>query len=82
MSTSEKDWIKANSDGSVAEDRFGFGALIRDSSGNCLKALSSRVIVSSMGILELKWIVAGARLCVSHNAVKVWSESDSTTAIT
>ncbi|KAK1302693.1 hypothetical protein QJS10_CPB12g01020 [Acorus calamus] len=73
-------WVKANSDGSLSEDRFGFGAITRNSSGDCVQAIAARTRAASINLLELKGILAGLRLN-RGNTSKVWSESDSTTAV-
>ncbi|KAK1273201.1 hypothetical protein QJS04_geneDACA023308 [Acorus gramineus] len=74
-------WVKVNSDSSKSDDRFAFGALVRDCSGNCLSALSARVRAASINILELKGLVEGLRFCSSIQASRVWLETDSTTVI-
>ncbi|KAK1280618.1 hypothetical protein QJS04_geneDACA020589 [Acorus gramineus] len=74
-------WLKLNSDGSRSDDRFSYGVLVRDSSGFCFEALSTRVRADSINLLELKGLVEGMQLCHSLRASRVWLESDSTTAI-
>ncbi|KAK1278312.1 hypothetical protein QJS04_geneDACA023361 [Acorus gramineus] len=74
------DWVKANSDGSLSEDRFGYGAITRNSSGDCIQTIAARTRAASINLLELKGILD--ELCLSKgNTSKVWSESDSTTAV-
>ncbi|KAK1314284.1 hypothetical protein QJS10_CPA06g00011 [Acorus calamus] len=61
-----------------------FGAVIRDPNGDCLSALAARTNAASINVLELKGTAHGLKLY--HNLgypsqLKVWSESDSSTAI-
>ncbi|KAK1316022.1 hypothetical protein QJS10_CPA05g01454 [Acorus calamus] len=74
-------WFKANSDGSLSDDRYGFGALLQTHSGECIQALSACVRACSINILELKGVVAGVTLAQSSKASHVWSETDSTTVV-
>ncbi|KAK1308283.1 hypothetical protein QJS10_CPA09g00726 [Acorus calamus] len=74
-------WIKANSDGSRSENRYGFGALIRNSDGHCVSATSARIRACSINLLELKGVVAGMKLAQRMGAQQIWSETDSTTAV-
>ncbi|KAK1279269.1 hypothetical protein QJS04_geneDACA014865 [Acorus gramineus] len=74
-------WLKANSDGFVSDDHFGYGALIRDHHEDSFEALSARTRASSINLLDLKGVVAVIKLSIVHGASKVWSESDSITAI-
>ncbi|KAK1279308.1 hypothetical protein QJS04_geneDACA023006 [Acorus gramineus] len=75
-----EDWVKVNSDRALGDDRFAFGAVVRDTHGECLSAMAARTRAASINILELQGILAGLRLCRGfHN--KVWSESNSSTAV-
>ncbi|KAK1281477.1 hypothetical protein QJS10_CPB22g00855 [Acorus calamus] len=47
-------WIKANSDGSVSDDRYGFGVIVRGPSGDCKQTIAARSRAASIDILELK----------------------------
>ncbi|KAK1325218.1 hypothetical protein QJS10_CPA01g01567 [Acorus calamus] len=47
-------WIKINSDGSLGDDCFAVGVVIRDPSGDCLLAMAARTRVASINVLELK----------------------------
>ncbi|KAK1311822.1 hypothetical protein QJS10_CPA07g00882 [Acorus calamus] len=77
----QEGWIKINSDGSKADDRFAYGALIRDHRGDCLQALTARVRAASINILELKGLVEGLSLCSSLITPRIWLETDSTTVV-
>ncbi|KAK1283225.1 hypothetical protein QJS10_CPB21g01807 [Acorus calamus] len=70
-------WVKINSDGSLGEDRYGFGAVVRDSRGDCVLAMVERSQAASINILELKGLLAGLRLQNLPRSL-VWSKSDST----
>ncbi|KAK1300235.1 hypothetical protein QJS10_CPB13g01231 [Acorus calamus] len=80
MGPSPPGWVKINSDGSLGEDRYGFGAVVRDSRGDCLLAMAERSQAASINILELKGLLAGMRLQNLPGSL-VWSESDSTTVV-
>ncbi|KAK1326764.1 hypothetical protein QJS10_CPA01g01971 [Acorus calamus] len=73
-------WIKINSDGSLGDDRYGFGAVARDPRGDCILAMAKRSQAASINILELKGLLAGLRLQNLPGSL-VWSELDSTTVV-
>ncbi|KAK1286204.1 hypothetical protein QJS10_CPB20g00805 [Acorus calamus] len=77
----QEGWIKINSDGSKAANRFAYGALIRDHRGDCLQALTARVRAASINILEFKGLVEGLSLCSSLITPRIWLETDSTTVV-
>ncbi|KAK1272252.1 hypothetical protein QJS04_geneDACA014659 [Acorus gramineus] len=60
---------------------FGFGALLRNSAGDCVRATLARVRACLINLLELKGVVAGVQLAKSMDAHQVWSETDSTTVV-
>ncbi|KAK1307775.1 hypothetical protein QJS10_CPA09g01182 [Acorus calamus] len=77
-------WIKINSDGSLGDDRFAYGAVVRDYFGNGLMALAAHTRFAPINVLELQGIAEGLKLCLRLGNVhhmKFWSESDSTTVI-
>ncbi|KAK1287415.1 hypothetical protein QJS10_CPB19g00634 [Acorus calamus] len=74
-------WIKSNSDGSLSDDRGGYGAPLRDANANLLVGVAGRSHLPSINLLELKGIEAGLFLSIRHGFNRVWFESDSTTAI-
>ncbi|KAK1304908.1 hypothetical protein QJS10_CPB11g01218 [Acorus calamus] len=57
-------WMKANSDGSLTEDRGGYGALLRDNASNLIVGIAGRSSLPSINLLELQGIVAGLSLGV------------------
>ncbi|KAK1325788.1 hypothetical protein QJS10_CPA01g01583 [Acorus calamus] len=63
-------WVKCNSDGSLSDDRAGFGALLRDSQGKFLIGQASRVPPASINHLELLGVKSGALLCLQLNLSK------------
>ncbi|KAK1320924.1 hypothetical protein QJS10_CPA03g00867 [Acorus calamus] len=66
-------WVKANSDGSVSDDRYGFGAIVRGPFGDCKQAIAARSRATSNNILELKGILAGLRLCKEYGLKRDFS---------
>ncbi|KAK1288055.1 hypothetical protein QJS10_CPB19g00491 [Acorus calamus] len=72
-------WVKCNSDGSLSDDRAGFGALLCDSQGKFLIGQASRVPPASINHLELLGVKSGALLCLQLNLSKVQFATDSTT---
>ncbi|KAK1268719.1 hypothetical protein QJS04_geneDACA008217 [Acorus gramineus] len=74
-------WFKLNTDGSLADDRGGYGALIRNEHAEFVIGLAGRLDLPSINLLELKAIEKGVDLGLSINLTKLWIESDSTTAI-
>ncbi|KAK1302596.1 hypothetical protein QJS10_CPB12g01264 [Acorus calamus] len=72
-------WVKCNSDGSLSEDRAGFGALIRDPQGNFIIGEAARVPTASINHLELLGVKCGAQLCLKLNLTKVQFATDSST---
>ncbi|KAK1319889.1 hypothetical protein QJS10_CPB04g01706 [Acorus calamus] len=71
--------VKCNSDGSLSDDRAGFGALIRDPKGNFIIGETARVPAASINNLELLGVKCGALLCLNLNLRKVQFATDSTT---
>ncbi|KAK1299709.1 hypothetical protein QJS10_CPB13g01384 [Acorus calamus] len=74
-------WVKINSNGSRCDDRFGYGAIVRDPNGDCLAAAAAsppyffkgpwfylKVRAASIDILELKGLVEGLHLSLSSMA--------------
>ncbi|KAK1309975.1 hypothetical protein QJS10_CPA08g00990 [Acorus calamus] len=76
-----KGWIKSNSDGSLSEDRGGYGALLRNDSSNFLVGSAGRSSLPSINLLELKGIISGLTLGLLLGSPKICFESDSTTAL-
>ncbi|KAK1300408.1 hypothetical protein QJS10_CPB13g01120 [Acorus calamus] len=74
-------WIKSNSDGSLSEDRGGYGALLRDTTSNLIVGVAGSSPLPSINLLELKGIQTSLLLSIQHGYNCVWFESDSTTAI-
>ncbi|KAK1270111.1 hypothetical protein QJS04_geneDACA020970 [Acorus gramineus] len=74
-------WLKLNTDGSLADDPGGYGALIRNSNGDYITSLAGRLDLPSINLLELKAIEQGVLLGSSICAHKLWIECDSTTAL-
>ncbi|KAK1256495.1 hypothetical protein QJS04_geneDACA001486 [Acorus gramineus] len=68
-------------DGSLADDRGGYGALIRNSNSEFITGLAGRLDLPSINLLELKAIEQGVLLGSSIHAHKLWIESDSITAL-
>ncbi|KAK1295842.1 hypothetical protein QJS10_CPB15g00882 [Acorus calamus] len=77
----EPGWLKLNTDGSLSDDRGGYGALIRNDSSGFLSGLAGRQDLPSINLLELKAIERGIWLSSQIGASKLWIESDSTTAL-
>lgn len=77
----EDGWLKLNTDGSLAEERGGYGALIRNHKADFLLGLAGRLDLPSINLLELKAIEQGVKLCNMTQVQKLWIESDSTTAL-
>ncbi|KAK1295552.1 hypothetical protein QJS10_CPA16g00372 [Acorus calamus] len=63
-------WVKCNSDGSLSDDRVGFGALLHDSQGQFLIGQTSLVPLASINHLELLGVKSGALLCLQLNLDK------------
>ncbi|KAK1259493.1 hypothetical protein QJS04_geneDACA023252 [Acorus gramineus] len=77
-------WVKINSDGSKGDDRFGYGAIVRDPNGDCLVAVAVRSCAASINILELQGMAYGLKLCTglpNSNKLSIWAETDSTTVV-
>ncbi|KAK1302594.1 hypothetical protein QJS10_CPB12g01266 [Acorus calamus] len=75
------DWLKLNTDGSLADDRGGYGAVIRNDRAEFLIGLAGRLDLPSINLLELKAIEKGIWLGIQLGASHLWVESDSTTAL-
>ncbi|KAK1325736.1 hypothetical protein QJS10_CPA01g00793 [Acorus calamus] len=73
-------WHKLNTDGSLADDRGGYGALLRDEKADFIIGLAGRLDLPSINLLELKAIEQGVVLGCSISVKKLWIETDSTTA--
>ncbi|KAK1282399.1 hypothetical protein QJS10_CPB22g00244 [Acorus calamus] len=80
MPLSSPDLMVFLQDGSLGDDRYAFGAVVRDAQGDCLTAIAARTRAASINILELQGILVGLRLCRGFHT-KVWSETDSSMAI-
>ncbi|KAK1277813.1 hypothetical protein QJS04_geneDACA016557 [Acorus gramineus] len=74
-------WTKLNTDGSMADDRGGYGALIRNSNSDCLLGLAGRLDLPTINLLELKAIEQRVLLSCTLKVQKLWIESDSTMAL-
>ncbi|KAK1307975.1 hypothetical protein QJS10_CPA09g00777 [Acorus calamus] len=75
-------WVKSNSDGSKGDDKYGYGAIVRDHWGDCLSAIAVRSSAASINILELKGLAYGLQLSAAlpnTEALSVWVKTDSTT---
>ncbi|KAK1306945.1 hypothetical protein QJS10_CPA10g01775 [Acorus calamus] len=59
---SDDGWLKLNTDGSLADDRGGYGALIRNSNSDFQIGLAGRLDLPSINLLELKAIEKGVML--------------------
>ncbi|KAK1321207.1 hypothetical protein QJS10_CPA03g00057 [Acorus calamus] len=77
----EDGWLKLNTDGSLADDRGGYGALIRNSNSEFQLGLAGRLDLPTINLLELKAIEQGVKLSSTMQACKLWIETDSTTAL-
>ncbi|KAK1280639.1 hypothetical protein QJS04_geneDACA014229 [Acorus gramineus] len=77
----EEGWLKLNTDGSLANDRGGYGAIIRNPQAEFTIGLAGRLDLPSINLLELKAIEQGVWLGIFIEASKLWIESDSTTAL-
>ncbi|KAK1309219.1 hypothetical protein QJS10_CPA09g00486 [Acorus calamus] len=75
------DWFKLNTDGSLADDRGGYGALVRNNKGDFIIGLAGRLDLPSINLLELKAIERGVLIGIAKGVDKLWIESDSTTAL-
>ncbi|KAK1324926.1 hypothetical protein QJS10_CPA01g01651 [Acorus calamus] len=73
-------WIKLNSDGSLSEDRGGYGALLRTHEADFIYGIAGRIDLPSINLLELKAIEEGLWLAIRLNFPSIWIETDSTTA--
>ncbi|KAK1314954.1 hypothetical protein QJS10_CPA06g01230 [Acorus calamus] len=58
----ELSWLKANSDGSLSEDRGGYGALIRNERGDFLIGVAGQCGLPSINLLEFKGLLAGLEI--------------------
>ncbi|KAK1261670.1 hypothetical protein QJS04_geneDACA020349 [Acorus gramineus] len=74
-------WLKLNTDGLLANDRGGYGALIRNNRVEYVMGIAGRLDLPSINLLELKAIEQGVWLARSIEATRIWIESDSTTAL-
>ncbi|KAK1297392.1 hypothetical protein QJS10_CPB15g00822 [Acorus calamus] len=77
----EDGWLKLNTDGSLANDRGGYEALIRNSNSEFQLGLAGRLDLPTINLLELKAIEQGVKLSSTMQACKLWIEIDSTTAL-
>ncbi|KAK1302942.1 hypothetical protein QJS10_CPB12g00806 [Acorus calamus] len=59
LDPSPQGWLKANSDGSLSEDRAGYGLLLRNKEGHLIQAEEARVEGRSINYLELLAIGQG-----------------------
>ncbi|KAK1280910.1 hypothetical protein QJS04_geneDACA024708 [Acorus gramineus] len=74
-------WFKLNSDGSLGDDRGGYGALLRNSRDAFIIGIVGRLDLPSINLLELKAIEQGIWMAITTGVDKLWIESDSTTAL-
>ncbi|KAK1321750.1 hypothetical protein QJS10_CPA03g01929 [Acorus calamus] len=74
-------WIKSNSDGSLSDDRGGYGALLRDCSAQFIIGSAGCIALPSINLLELQGLVAGLQLGLQRGEKKIWFETDSTTVM-
>ncbi|KAK1299494.1 hypothetical protein QJS10_CPB14g00923 [Acorus calamus] len=81
MAATPAPWFKCNSDGSLSNDRAGFGAIIRDSRGHLIIGTMARVSLASINHLELLGVKSGELMCAQLNLKKVMFETDSTTIV-
>ncbi|KAK1327173.1 hypothetical protein QJS10_CPA01g01639 [Acorus calamus] len=77
----DSNWLKVNSDGSLSEDRGGYGAIIRDEKGNFIIGAAGQSNPKSINLLEFQGILLGLELGLQIGASRIWFEADSTTAI-
>ncbi|KAK1324928.1 hypothetical protein QJS10_CPA01g01653 [Acorus calamus] len=73
-------WIKLNSDGSLSEDRGGYGALLRTHEADFIYGIAGRIDLPSINLLELKASEEGLWLAIRLNFPSIRIETDSTTA--
>ncbi|KAK1266749.1 hypothetical protein QJS04_geneDACA016665 [Acorus gramineus] len=75
------EWVKANTDGSLSEDRAGYGFLLRDHSGNLIIAEAAKTARNSINQLELMAIGQSIKMALELGFPKLWVESDSKVAL-
>ncbi|PKU77129.1 Putative ribonuclease H protein [Dendrobium catenatum] len=70
------DYIKVNTDGSVFDNNYGCGGIIRNYKGNLIVAFSSPINKCSVLYAELMAIYKALQLCLSSGYFKIWLEVD------
>ncbi|KAL0909402.1 hypothetical protein M5K25_020266 [Dendrobium thyrsiflorum] len=73
--------FKLNVDGSVRNDGFGCGGIIRDEKGNLVVAFAEPLPTCSVVKAELFAILKGIKLCFSRDIYNIWIEVDAISTI-
>ncbi|KAL0928315.1 hypothetical protein M5K25_000189 [Dendrobium thyrsiflorum] len=73
--------FKLNVDGSVRNDGFGCGGIIRDDKGNLVVAFAEPLPTCSVVKAELFAILKGIKLCFSRDIYNIWIEVDAISTI-
>ncbi|KAL0915057.1 hypothetical protein M5K25_015457 [Dendrobium thyrsiflorum] len=69
-------FVKLNTDGSVKDNGWGCGGIIRDSNGNSIIAFATPLEKCSVILAELSAIFHGLKLCAALGLVNIWIEVD------
>ncbi|KAL0909230.1 hypothetical protein M5K25_020077 [Dendrobium thyrsiflorum] len=69
-------FVKLNTDGSVKDNGWGCGGIIRDSYGNFIMAYATPLEKCSVILTELSAILHGLKLCSTLGFVNIWIEVD------
>ncbi|KAK1278350.1 hypothetical protein QJS04_geneDACA014817 [Acorus gramineus] len=68
---SDSNWLKVNSDGSLSEDRGGYGAIMRDEKGNFIIGAAGQSNPKSINLLEFQGILLGLELGLQIGASRI-----------
>ncbi|PKU64272.1 Putative ribonuclease H protein [Dendrobium catenatum] len=69
-------FIKVNTDGSVSDNKYGCGGILRNYKGNMIMAFSSPIENCSVLVAELLAILKALNICLYSGFFKIWLEVD------
>ncbi|KAL0929102.1 hypothetical protein M5K25_001043 [Dendrobium thyrsiflorum] len=69
-------WVKINTDGSVKENSWDCGGIIRDSKGNLIMVYATPLAQCSIIFAELAAILYGLKMCLTLGLRNIWIEVD------
>ncbi|KAL0920848.1 hypothetical protein M5K25_007863 [Dendrobium thyrsiflorum] len=74
-------YIKINTDGSVSDNRYGCGGILRNNEGKLIQAFASPLVKCSVLMAELMALYKVLQICLTAGFFKVWIETDSSLVV-